>query len=139
MAVRKCRVKQWALTLNDGRFTSPETLVWEIAARGELAKLRGKYFSAAYIDCSKCYERVNHKVAAQAALDTGCDPTIAALAFNMYKTPRILQVHKSNTQPIEANGGILAGCAYAVTILKSMIKQGVKDDDNELRDYVDDM
>eukprot|EP00972_Heterocapsa_arctica_P003094 459374-Heterocapsa_arctica.AAC.1 len=52
MAVRKCRVKQWALKLNDGRFTSPETLVWDIAARGELAKIRRKYFSAAYIDCS---------------------------------------------------------------------------------------
>eukprot|EP00972_Heterocapsa_arctica_P024753 3651540-Heterocapsa_arctica.AAC.1 len=57
----------------------------------------------------------------------------------MYKTPRILQVHKSNTQPIEANGGILAGCAYAVTILKATIKQEVKDEGNELRDYVDDM
>eukprot|EP00972_Heterocapsa_arctica_P044387 6553954-Heterocapsa_arctica.AAC.1 len=67
MAVRKCRVKQWALDLKDGRFTSPETLVWDIAARGELAKLRGKHFSAAYIYCSKFYERVNHKAAAIAA------------------------------------------------------------------------
>eukprot|EP00972_Heterocapsa_arctica_P115928 16450423-Heterocapsa_arctica.AAC.1 len=57
----------------------------------------------------------------------------------MYKTPRIVQVHKSNTQPIEANRGILAGCAYAVNIRKAMIKQGVKDDNNELRGYVDDM
>eukprot|EP00972_Heterocapsa_arctica_P005533 817225-Heterocapsa_arctica.AAC.1 len=71
MAIRKCRVKQWALKLNDGRFTSPDTLVWEITARGELAKIRGNYFSAAYIDCSKCYERVNHKVAATAAINTG--------------------------------------------------------------------
>eukprot|EP00972_Heterocapsa_arctica_P048295 7122495-Heterocapsa_arctica.AAC.1 len=82
MAIRKCRVKQWALKLNDGRFTSPETLVWEIAARGELAKIRGEYFSAAYIDCSKCYERVNHKAAATAAINTGCDPAIVALSFN---------------------------------------------------------
>eukprot|EP00972_Heterocapsa_arctica_P110906 16331936-Heterocapsa_arctica.AAC.1 len=57
----------------------------------------------------------------------------------MYKTHRILQVHKANTQPIEANGGILAGFAFAVNILKAMIKHDVKDDDNELRDYVDDM
>eukprot|EP00972_Heterocapsa_arctica_P092032 13572609-Heterocapsa_arctica.AAC.1 len=71
MAIRKCRVKQWALKLNDGIFTSPETLVWEIAARGELANIIGKYFSAASIDCSKCYERVNHKVAATAAINTG--------------------------------------------------------------------
>eukprot|EP00972_Heterocapsa_arctica_P066471 9808880-Heterocapsa_arctica.AAC.1 len=53
-----------------------------MGARGELAKIRGKYFSAAYIDCSKCYERVNHIVAATAAIETGCDPTIVALSFN---------------------------------------------------------
>eukprot|EP00972_Heterocapsa_arctica_P113116 16435411-Heterocapsa_arctica.AAC.1 len=40
---------------------------------------------------------------------------------------------------MEANGGILAGCAFAVDILKAMIKYDVKDDDNELRDNVDDM
>eukprot|EP00972_Heterocapsa_arctica_P071221 10520446-Heterocapsa_arctica.AAC.1 len=57
----------------------------------------------------------------------------------MYKTPRILQAHKSNTQPIEANGEILAGCAFAVNILKAMMKHDVKDDDNELIHYVDDM
>eukprot|EP00972_Heterocapsa_arctica_P098658 14559408-Heterocapsa_arctica.AAC.1 len=57
----------------------------------------------------------------------------------MYNTPRIVQVHKSNTQPIEANRGILAGCAFAVHDLKAMIKQGVKYENNELRYYVDDM
>eukprot|EP00972_Heterocapsa_arctica_P072488 10705291-Heterocapsa_arctica.AAC.1 len=41
MSVRKIKVRQWAIKLNDGRFTSPETLVWGIAARGELAKIRG--------------------------------------------------------------------------------------------------
>eukprot|EP00972_Heterocapsa_arctica_P069059 10204041-Heterocapsa_arctica.AAC.1 len=71
MAIRKSKVRQWATKLNDGRFTSPETFVWEIAARGELAKIRVKYFSAAYIDCSKCYERVDHNSAASAAVDTG--------------------------------------------------------------------
>eukprot|EP00972_Heterocapsa_arctica_P095280 14051879-Heterocapsa_arctica.AAC.1 len=71
MAIRKRKVRQWAIKLNEGRFTSPETLVWEIAARGELATNRGKYFSAAYIDCGKCYERVDHNSAASAAVDTG--------------------------------------------------------------------
>eukprot|EP00972_Heterocapsa_arctica_P053161 7828533-Heterocapsa_arctica.AAC.1 len=59
--------------------------------------------------------------------------------FDMYKTPRIAQVRKSNTQPIEANRGILAGCAFAVHYHKAMIKEDVKDENNELRDYVDDM
>eukprot|EP00972_Heterocapsa_arctica_P048842 7194242-Heterocapsa_arctica.AAC.1 len=62
MAIRKCKIKQWALRLNAGRFSSPETLVWEVAAR-------------TYIDCSKCYEMVKHSVAAKAAVDTGCNST----------------------------------------------------------------
>eukprot|EP00972_Heterocapsa_arctica_P099261 14647391-Heterocapsa_arctica.AAC.1 len=81
----------------------PETPVWEIVARGELPTIRGIYFSAAYIDCSKCYEGVDHNSAATAAVKTGCNNTIVALSFDMYKTPGIVQVHKSNTQPIEAN------------------------------------
>eukprot|EP00972_Heterocapsa_arctica_P004227 627017-Heterocapsa_arctica.AAC.1 len=47
--------------------------------------------SAAYIDWSKCYERVDHNSAATAAVKTGCNSTIVALAFDMYKTPRIVQ------------------------------------------------
>eukprot|EP00972_Heterocapsa_arctica_P017923 2649321-Heterocapsa_arctica.AAC.1 len=58
-------------------------------------------------------QRVDHKSAATAALKTGCNSTSDALSFDMHKTPRIVQVHKSNTQPIEANRGILAGCAFA--------------------------
>eukprot|EP00972_Heterocapsa_arctica_P073122 10800235-Heterocapsa_arctica.AAC.1 len=57
----------------------------------------------------------------------------------MYKTPRIVQVLKSNTQPIEANRGILAGCAFAVRYLNAMIKQHVTYENNELRYDVDDI
>eukprot|EP00972_Heterocapsa_arctica_P080916 11925096-Heterocapsa_arctica.AAC.1 len=65
---------------------------------------------------------MDHIAAATAAVNTGCNSTIVALSFDMYKTLRIVQVHKSNTQPIEANRGILAGCAYAVHYFKAMIK-----------------
>eukprot|EP00972_Heterocapsa_arctica_P018715 2768944-Heterocapsa_arctica.AAC.1 len=81
MAIRKCKIKQWALRLNDGRFSSPETLVWEVAARSELSRLKGTCFVAAYIDCSKCYELVKHSVAAKSAVQTGCNSTVVKLAF----------------------------------------------------------
>eukprot|EP00972_Heterocapsa_arctica_P047576 7018404-Heterocapsa_arctica.AAC.1 len=55
--------------------------LWEIAARGELARLKGRHFAAACIDCSKCYERVEHKVAAKAAVTPGCNSTIVSLSF----------------------------------------------------------
>eukprot|EP00972_Heterocapsa_arctica_P015350 2262246-Heterocapsa_arctica.AAC.1 len=79
MAIRKSKVKPWALRLNDGRFSSPGTLVWEVAARNELSRLKGTVLIAAYIDCSKCYELVKHSVAANAAVDTGCNSTIVKL------------------------------------------------------------
>eukprot|EP00972_Heterocapsa_arctica_P101220 14921028-Heterocapsa_arctica.AAC.1 len=79
------------MKLNDGRFSSPETLLWEIAARGELARLKGRHFAAAYIDCSKCYERVEHKVAANAAVKKGRNSTIVSLSFAMYRIPRVIQ------------------------------------------------
>eukprot|EP00972_Heterocapsa_arctica_P109430 16114039-Heterocapsa_arctica.AAC.1 len=57
-----------------------------------------------------------------------------ALAFGMYRKPKVIQVHKANTEGIPANGGILAGCGYAVHF-----KVEVKEEGQELRDLVDDM
>eukprot|EP00972_Heterocapsa_arctica_P097805 14429405-Heterocapsa_arctica.AAC.1 len=127
------------MQLKDGRFISPETLVWEIADRGELARLKNRHFVAAYIECSNYYERVEHKVAAETSIATGCNRTIVALAFGMYRKPRIIQVHKANTEGIHANRGILAGCGYAMHVLKAMIKVEVKEEEKELSDFVDDM
>eukprot|EP00972_Heterocapsa_arctica_P087244 12864963-Heterocapsa_arctica.AAC.1 len=139
MAIRRSKVKQWALRLNDGRLSSPETLVWEVAARNELSRLRGTFFIAAFIDCSKCYELVKHSVAAEAAVDTGCNSNIVKLSFGMYKKHRLIQVHKANTEPVSANGGIFAGCGFAVHYLKATIKVYVTEEGKELRYFVDDM
>eukprot|EP00972_Heterocapsa_arctica_P089094 13138808-Heterocapsa_arctica.AAC.1 len=138
MVVKKRRVKQWAMQLNDGRFSSPETLVSEIGARGELARLKKTHFVAAYLDCSKCYERVDHKVAAEAAVVTGCNRTIVALAFSMYRKPSVRPVYKANTEEIPANRGILAGCGFSVHVWKAMVKVAVRGD-NVLIHFVDDM
>eukprot|EP00972_Heterocapsa_arctica_P009786 1439927-Heterocapsa_arctica.AAC.1 len=103
MAIRKSKVKQWAVKLNDGRFSSPETLVSEVAGRSELSRLKGTFFIAAYIECSKCYELVKHSVAAKAAVDTGCNSTIVKLSFGMRKKHRLIQVHKANAELVPAN------------------------------------
>eukprot|EP00972_Heterocapsa_arctica_P026010 3829236-Heterocapsa_arctica.AAC.1 len=113
MAIRKRKVKQLALRLNDGRFRSPETLVWEVAARSELSRLKCTFFIAAYIDSGKCYELVKQSVAAKAAVETACNSTIVTLSFGMYKKHRLIQVHKANTEIVPANCGILAGCGFA--------------------------
>eukprot|EP00972_Heterocapsa_arctica_P022123 3255082-Heterocapsa_arctica.AAC.1 len=53
--------------------------------------------------------------------------------------PRVVQVHKANTEGIPANKGILAGCGYAMHFLKAMIKVEVNDEEAELIYFVDDM
>ena len=67
--------------------------MWEVAARSEVAKAEGRYHSAAYFDCSKCYERVRHDVAITDALDTGCGPVAFALRFAMYGQKRSISAH----------------------------------------------
>eukprot|EP00972_Heterocapsa_arctica_P032215 4747695-Heterocapsa_arctica.AAC.1 len=98
-------------------------------------RLKNRHFVAAYIDCSKCSERVEHKVAAEAAIATDCNKTIVALAFGMYRKPRVIQVHKANTEGIPVDSEMIARYGYAVHFLKAMIKVEVKEEDHELRDF----
>eukprot|EP00972_Heterocapsa_arctica_P077954 11496023-Heterocapsa_arctica.AAC.1 len=57
----------------------------------------------------------------------------------MYKKDRLIQVPKANTDPVPADGGILAGCGFAVHYLKATIKVDVKEEGKELRHFLDDM
>eukprot|EP00972_Heterocapsa_arctica_P010769 1578685-Heterocapsa_arctica.AAC.1 len=57
----------------------------------------------------------------------------------MYKKDRLIQVHKANTELAPADGGILAGCGFAVHCFKATIKVDVKEEGKELRDFVDGM
>eukprot|EP00972_Heterocapsa_arctica_P038051 5600921-Heterocapsa_arctica.AAC.1 len=57
----------------------------------------------------------------------------------MYKKDRLIQVHKANTDLVQADGGILAGCGFAFHYLKATIKVEVKEEGTELRYFVDDM
>eukprot|EP00972_Heterocapsa_arctica_P091484 13496807-Heterocapsa_arctica.AAC.1 len=57
----------------------------------------------------------------------------------MYKKPRLIQVHKASTDLAPANGGIVAGCGFAVHYLKEMSKVDVKEEGKKLRYFVDDM
>eukprot|EP00972_Heterocapsa_arctica_P064687 9545667-Heterocapsa_arctica.AAC.1 len=57
----------------------------------------------------------------------------------MYKKHRLIQVHKANTELVPANGGILAGCGFAVHYFQATIKVDVKEEGKELIYFVDDM
>eukprot|EP00972_Heterocapsa_arctica_P109031 16056919-Heterocapsa_arctica.AAC.1 len=57
----------------------------------------------------------------------------------MYKKHILIQVHKVNTELVPVNGGILAGCGFAVHFLKSTMKVDVKEEGKGLRYFVNDM
>eukprot|EP00972_Heterocapsa_arctica_P111738 16427829-Heterocapsa_arctica.AAC.1 len=57
----------------------------------------------------------------------------------MYKKDRLIQVHKANTDLAPADGGILAGCGFAVHYLKATIKVDVKEEGKEPIYLLDDM
>eukprot|EP00972_Heterocapsa_arctica_P109307 16095146-Heterocapsa_arctica.AAC.1 len=57
----------------------------------------------------------------------------------MYRKYRLIQVHKANAALVPADGGMLAGCGFAVHYLKATIKVDVKEEGKELRDFVDDI
>ena len=139
MCVRKADIQDWVSGMHGGGFKSAESLAWELAARGEAARLMEHYFMAAFLDCSKCYERIGHDNAHDSAVRTGCNSTIANMAMEMYARPRILQAHGSHSDDVEVNRGILAGCGFAVHFLKAIIGGIIGDVDVSPRDFVDDI
>ena len=93
-----------------------------------------------FLDCSKCYGRIEHQTAATRCVEDGCPRNIANLVFNMYGAKRRLRVHGVVSDEIVGNTGIIAGCAFAKDILKSFLrpldKMAFR---TKFRDYVDDM
>eukprot|EP00972_Heterocapsa_arctica_P029065 4276233-Heterocapsa_arctica.AAC.1 len=79
-----------------------------------------------------CYGKLqpglSYPVAAKAAVDTGCNSTVVKLSFGMYKKDKLIQIHKANTDLVPADGGILAGCGFAVHYLKAIIKVDIKEE-----------
>ena len=92
---------------------------------------------AAFLDCVKCYEVLEHQLAYDATLAEGCDPAIADLSFDMYRKTRTVQVRGAVTEQIQPERGILAGCGIAVRHLKASVNHRLQVP--ELKDYVDDL
>ena len=68
-------------------------MAYSTHATMELAHWKGQHTVLALLDCSKCYERVEHLTGAQDAYDSGCPPDIVNTAFRQYAGTRILRAH----------------------------------------------
>ena len=133
MRVRKPSLEQWTRGLHPGGQRSAEDLTYELGAKAEMAKARGRKFTAGFLDCSKCYEMAGQKESAGRSHKTGCPGEVVSLNCGMYARPRVLSIHGVHTPGVQADSGILGGCGVAVHHLKATVKT-TGGDEVEVRD-----
>ena len=93
-------------------------LAWVTKKDEELGKAKGEGTITAFLDCSKCYERISHDDAFRRMVQSGCNPTIANLVMDLYQGERRIRVHGAISQVVRAKAGLIAGCAFAKVVLK---------------------
>ena len=118
---------------------------WELAFEAEMAELAGgESMCGAFLDCSKCYERVPlAELDARACALQFPDPLLV-LALHMYSAPRHVRVGDAFAKPVSAACGIMAGCGMATALLRAHLRetmdaQGQGTRRWRLRRYFDDM
>ena len=140
MVVRKQDLKGWSQTIHQGRHQGAAEMAVRTRIQMELQTWEGRHSLLALLDCSKCYERVEHLTAGNRAQDSGCPDTILNLIMDMYSGPRRLRAHGAVSRPTSGHHGLIAGCSFAKDLLKSFLTPIRElDIDATFRDYVDDM
>ena len=115
------RKKDGSTTIHGETTPSAVDWAWVTKKNEELSKARGEGTITAFLDCSKCYERVSHDTAFTRMLQTGCNPTIANLVMDLYQGERRIRVHGATSMIMKAKAGLIAGCAFAKDVLKAFL------------------
>eukprot|EP00971_Amphidinium_carterae_P337072 6473724-Amphidinium_carterae.1 len=114
---------------------------FSLAAEAERATVQAERFAAVFLDCSKCYERVDLALLEKSAVEAGFPLEALKLALDMYRGRRRILVNGALSEPVVATSGIPAGCGLAVDLLHAFLQH--KLDASKLkvavRKYVDDM
>ena len=139
MCIRKHRITAWTRSLYGLRVLSSTDHAWNTRVEQEISRAPKKFFGVVYLDCHKCYERVPHLGAAQSAWLSGCPGQIVNLVFSLYAGARHLSVHGAISQKCGGNTGLIAGCGFAVHILKAYLNVGDTGWKAQVRTYVDDI
>ena len=95
---------------------------WATRITDKIAESEGRYTMTAFLDCSKCYERVPHTEAAGRALALGAPGRLVQLMFDMYRAPRRIRVHGATSRAAKGHCGLPAGCAYAKDVLEGFLQ-----------------
>eukprot|EP00971_Amphidinium_carterae_P130643 2588109-Amphidinium_carterae.3 len=116
-----------------------------LAHQAEQATLEGVPFAAVFLDCSKCYERVDLSLLEESVRAAGFPLPALCLAVDMYRGRRRILVNGAVSQtvsdPVEASSGIPAGCGLAVDLLHAFLQHKIHASELRVsvRKYVDDM
>ena len=135
MRVRKELTREWTQAFYGPRFLSATDLAWDTRTEQELVRHKGHRHGSAFLDCSKCCERVPHKLAQASAVSPGCPRAISNLVFSLYGG----DYARGNLQRCGGNTGIVAGCGFAVHILRSFLHPPDLKYGTNVRIYVDDI
>ncbi len=131
-AARKPTVHAWQAGRDEPavwgcrRGRSAEAAAWEAAAHAEVQAALGRTSASALLDCSKCYERVNHAVAARAVVRERFPARPAQLALDIYGASRFVRVAGATAEPRRPVSGIVAGCGFAVGILQAVLAEPLR-------------
>ena len=140
MAIRKEQARDWSLAIHGGAHEGAAAMASRSRAQAEITHWEGKHTITAFLDCSKCYERIEHETAGKRATSSGCPASIINMAMSIYSGPRYIRVHGAVAKPARGRHGLIAGCSFAKDILKAfLVPISALARGTTFRDYVDDM
>eukprot|EP00959_Pyramimonas_sp_CCMP1952_P042226 883126-Pyramimonas_sp.AAC.1 len=100
---------------------SCERGVWEQAFTAEHARIANTCAGTGLLDLAKAYERVLYGHLIDAAQMTNFPLDILRLLLCVYRCPRLLVVGQVASAPVMTEQTIVAGCAFATTLLKMLL------------------
>ena len=142
MKIRRHTYKYWVRQIHNGREESALDLAWKTRVQDEVDEHNQLYTASTFLDCSKCYERVNRYKAQGLLTQTGAPASLVNLVLGIYQGQRCIKIHGRTIPTGQFQQGIIAGCSWAKDILKTLISAIKKDCDAAglpMRDYVDDI
>eukprot|EP00971_Amphidinium_carterae_P153063 3034173-Amphidinium_carterae.1 len=125
-AWQKHRVMEWrGLCASRGETpvgTGALDEAFSLAAEAERATTCDEPFAAVFLDCSKCYERVDLALLEQSAGEADFPLEALKLALDMYRGRRRILVNGALSEPVVGTSGIPAGCGLAVDLLHAFLQ-----------------
>ena len=122
MAIRKAHTRDWSLKIHGGKHEGAAAMACRTKIHTEISGWKGQETLSTFLDCSKCYERIEHYVAVTRAIELGFPATIGNLNASIYSGSRYVRVHGAVAQPAKGRHGLIAGCSFAKDLLKAFLK-----------------